>query len=1012
LTLAVANTYAGDTTVSAGTLQLLASGGLGVGNALLVAGGSLRLGGVEQVAGTVTLTGGLVEQGTLSSTALNLAAGLVDARLTGVAQLVKDSGGSVTLGAENAYTGGTWVKAGTLELLVSGGLGVGGTLAVDGGLLALGTTAQVVGALTLNGGSITGGEVMATDFALRSGVITSVLSGTASLVKSTGGTVFLSGLNQYTGDTTVESGRLVLGGSQVLSAAGGLTLNGAGTLDLGGAHWNAIRELNLNDGSIVGGTGAVATLSAGAFLVQSGMVNAILTGTGALTKSGAGTVFLNGQNSYTGETTVNAGRLVLAGEQVLARDAALTLNAGTLDLGGRFSNEVSSLTLNSGVILQGTLAAGSFLLSSGEIGSVLTGTGALTKIAAGTVTLSAQNIYAGETQVLGGRLALSGEQVLPAGTDLTVRNATLDLGIGFRNKVATLTLDSGVIANGTLEAGAMLAYAGTASTVLAGSGALTKVGGGELVLERAATYTGGTTVDAGVLRLAGNQFLAATGALSISNGGTLDLGGYSTATGAFLLEGGVVRNGSLSASNFDLRSGAIDGVLSGVGLMTKSTANTVLLNGLIAGSGTLVLNAGTFLLGASNRINDNTLIEIEPGATLDLGGFSDRVAGVLMRGGSVLRGTLFGLQYQIASGVLGTELSGQGTLEKVSDGSMEGGLALLTGANSYTGATLVTAGTLQLGDNNRIAAASYLNVRGGILDLGGFTQTTNRGVLTSGQISNGTLSLNELLDLQSGRVDAILSGTGALTKSTEGTVVLTNGNNFSGGTKLTAGTLQLQAAGALGNGNVLQVEGGALLLGGLRHEAGLVTLSGGVVSEGTLDGTGLLERRHCAGGSWRHGHVAEAKRWYRPTERRQRLHWRDSHRRWHPGVGGRWSVDRKRRAYGKWRSALPWGDHADPWFGEPQWWRDRGWDGGGFRLRGAQRNRFLGAFWDGLFGEDHRWLGKAQRTEPVSRQHDGGSRHAGAGRRRRPLCGRFAHHQRWHAGSGRSLSECGERVAA
>jgi autotransporter-associated beta strand protein len=841
VTLALANTYVGDTTVSAGTLELLAAGGLGTGNALFVSGGSLRLGGMEQVAGTVSLTGGLIEQGTLSSTALNLAAGRIDAQLTGAARLVKDSTATVTLGTLNSYAGGTWVKAGTLELLADGALGAGGDLLVDAGVLALGATTQAAGALTLNGGSLTGGALSATSFAVRSGLISSVLSGTGALVKSTEGTVVLSGQNQYSGDTVVNAGLLALAGDQVLSAAGLLTLNG-GSLDLGGASLNAIRELNLNGGSIVSGTGAMATLSAGAFLVKSGAVSAILSGSGALTKDsdgtlGGGTVRLNGQNSYTGATTVNAGLLVLAGEQVLAQGAALTVNGGALDLGGQFTNTVLSLTLTGGAVRQGTLEAGTFLLSSGEISAVLAGAGALTKISGGTVTLSGRNTYTGETQVLGGRLVLGGSQVLSEAGALTVRDATLDLGGDFTNKVGALTLDGGVLSNGTLAATSLLGTAGTVSTVLGGSGALAKSGAGELLLQRAATYTGGTALDGGILRLAGGQFLAATGTVSIASGGTLDLGGYSTSTGALLLNGGVVRNGSLSSSSFDLRSGVIDGVLAGAGLLTKSTADTVLLNGLIAGSGELVLSAGSFQLGADDRINDHTFVRIQQGATLDLGGFSERVGRLQLGGGTVVRGTLEATVYEVNSGALGVGLGGSGSLEKVSDGTAGGGLALLTGVSSYTGATLVTAGTLQLGGDNRISAASALNVQGGTFDLGGFSQTLDGGVLASGRISSGTLVLNQLLEVQSGLIDTVLAGTGALTKTTGGTVLLTQANSYSGGTTVGAGTLQLQLSGALGNGNALRVEGGSLLLGGVEQVAGVVTLAGGVLAEGTLSGT-------------------------------------------------------------------------------------------------------------------------------------------------------------------------------
>jgi autotransporter-associated beta strand protein len=838
VTLDRANLYVGETRISEGTLRLSVAGAVGSGNALVVSAGSLLLGGVEQVAGSVTLEGGYIGEGTLRSTALNLEAGRVDAQLSGSARLVKSTAATVVLGAANSYTGGTWLRAGTLELQVGGALGDGHPLEVDGGVLALGTTTQAVGMLTLRGGEILGGTLEGTQFAVESGRIASVLSGTASLVKSTGGTVVLGGQNRYSGDTTVNGGVLVLGGNDVLFASGSLTIN-AGTLDLGGAYQNSVSRLQLNGGEIVGGVGAGATIIAGSFLVAAGTIRAVLAGAGALTKEGSGSVFLEGLNTYTGATTVNDGRLVLAGNQVLAEGSALTVNGGTLDLGGAFRNKVSSMTLNAGAILQGTLEAGSFVLSSGDINAVLTGTGGLTKMSEGSASLAGANSYAGETQVLGGRLTLGGQQVLSAAAALTVRDATLDLGGNFTNKVALFTLDSGTLSNGTLEADAMVVTAGVVSTVLGGTGALTKQGTGELVFQRAATYTGGTALDAGVLRLAGNDLLSETGTLAIRSGGTLDLGGFGSRAGAFVLDGGLVRNGSLSAASFDLLSGTVDGALAGTGAVSKNSAGTVLLSGLMVGSGSLQLNAGTLRLGASDRLVDSLYLAIEAGATFDLGGFSERVGGLLIRGGSLVSGTLTASQYQIAWGVLGTGLAGDGGLAKVGDGSLGGGVALLTGLNVYTGTTAITAGTLQLGGDNRIAEASLLEVQGGTLDLGGFVQRTNNGVLAGGRIANGTLSVQQGLQLQSGLIDAVISGAGALIKNTDGLVVLTQENHFSGGTKLTAGTLQLQAVGALGEGNVLRIEGGSLALGGFVQSAGAVTLTGGVVTDGTLSGTGF-----------------------------------------------------------------------------------------------------------------------------------------------------------------------------
>ena len=353
----------------------------------------------------VTLTGGVLSEGTLSGTAFNLSAGFVGATLNGTGTLVKESAGTVVLNGANSYTGGTRVETGTLVLGVDGALTLNGSLTVNGGLLSLGATTQTLGAVTLNGGELAGGTIVASAYAVRSGTVSSVLAGLASLVKTTDGLVTLSGLNRYEGDTTVDAGTLVLGGSNVLFAAGALTVNG-GTLDLGGAYQNTVSLLQLNGGQIVGGNGAGATITAGSFLVANGTISAVLAGDGALTKNTGGTVFLNGQNTYTGLTTVNAGRLVLGGNQVLSGTAALQVNGGALDLGGQYTNNVQTVTLVDGAIERGTIGAAAFHVSNGLISASLTGTGALTKSGAGTVTLSGQNSYTGETQVLGGRLVL------------------------------------------------------------------------------------------------------------------------------------------------------------------------------------------------------------------------------------------------------------------------------------------------------------------------------------------------------------------------------------------------------------------------------------------------------------------------------------------------------------------------------------------------------------------------------------------------------------------------------
>ncbi|NBV84934.1 MAG: hypothetical protein EBS01_01420, partial [Verrucomicrobia bacterium] len=926
VTLLGANSYTGGTTISGGSLQLTLTGGIGTGGALLVAGGTLRLGGVEQFAGVVTLSSGVIEQGSLSGSGFVLQDGRVDAVLSGTAALTKELSGTVSLGAVSNFVGAVTVSAGTLALGVDGALGVGNALTVGGGVLSLGTTAQTVGSLVLSGGSITGGVVTATDYAIQNGYVSSVLAGSASLTKSTLGTATLVGLNTYAGNTTVNGGTLVLGGSQVLARNGAVVVN-AGVLDLGGAYSNAIGQLVLNDGSITGGVGASATLSAGSFTVRNGIISAVLAGTGALTKDSngsadGGTVVLSGQNTYSGDTTVNAGRLTLGGNQVLSSQAALVVNNGTLDLGGEYSNNVFSLTLNNGAIERGTISAGSFNVLNGSISAILSGSGALTKSGAGTVVLSGQNTYTGETIVTGGSLVLGGNQVLSSTAPLTVRGGTLDLGGSYSNSVALLTLDGGNIVSGSLLAGAMSIFSGTVSAVLAGTGALSKAGAGEFVLNSASTYTGGTTLSAGTLRLGASERLADAGSLVV-NGGALEMAGFRETVASLSLTSGELRNGTLTAGGFELKAGTVnvslagigavlnkttsgtvtlnvaatysggtnitdgvlalgnDGVLAssgsvrisggelalgvtsqtsgvltlsngilsggtlsatsftleagvvstqlaGTGVLTKNTSGTVLLTAASTYSGGTVLNDGTLRLGGSDRLLSTGAVTLN-GGVLDLAGNTQTAGLVTISGGLIVNGSLFGTGYAVGAGSLSTTLGGNASLVKDT-----GGTVLLTGTNTYSGGTVVKAGTLLLGADERLLATGSIAVTGGVLNLGGNTQTTAAIVLTGGTITNGRLN-GGAFDVQAGDVSAELAGSGMLTKSSAGTVTLTGANTYFGGTVLQNGTLNLGVNDTLLASGSVTLNGGELALGVTSQTVGLVTLKGGVISGGTLN---------------------------------------------------------------------------------------------------------------------------------------------------------------------------------
>jgi fibronectin-binding autotransporter adhesin len=135
-------------------------------------------------------------------------------------------------------------------------------------------------------------------------------TGNIRLIKVGGGNQTLSGTNTYTGGTRIDAGTLTLGNAtDTLANTGAINVNG-GILALG-TNSDTVGAVTLTSGSITGSTGV---LTGSSYDVQSGVVSAILGGAGvALTKSTSGTVTLTGNNTYTGNTAINQGRLAVNG---------------------------------------------------------------------------------------------------------------------------------------------------------------------------------------------------------------------------------------------------------------------------------------------------------------------------------------------------------------------------------------------------------------------------------------------------------------------------------------------------------------------------------------------------------------------------------------------------------------------------------------------------------------------------------------------------------------------------
>ncbi|NBV35292.1 MAG: hypothetical protein EBR81_16255, partial [Proteobacteria bacterium] len=439
-----------------------------------------------------------------------------------------------------------------------------GAVTVNGGELALGTTAQTVGALFLSGGAINGGVLTGTSYTVEAGTIGTVLSGAlVALTKNDVGTVLLNGSNQYGGGTTLNAGTLLLGSSERLLDSGSVTLNG-GVFDLAN-YSETIGMLTLRGGSVINGS-----LFASVFNLEVGTVNTVFSGAAKVVKTTGGLVDLLSANTYSGGTEIYDGTLRLGANNRLPVTGALTVFGGALELNS-YTQSVGTVRLSNGVISGGTLTGTSYVVEVGTISAVLAGSGVtLTKSEIGSVLLSAVNTYTGTTTVGGGTLSLGVDNALALGTSVVVSGGALALGTTTQS-VAALTLNGGLLSGGTLTGTSYAVNAGTISTVLAGGSiVLTKSEGGTVLLTGANTYGGGTVVNAGTLLLGGDERLLASGALTQA-GGVFNLGGFTQTLGAVTLNVGTTTSGTLSGASYSVLSGDISANLAGNGALTKTS---------------------------------------------------------------------------------------------------------------------------------------------------------------------------------------------------------------------------------------------------------------------------------------------------------------------------------------------------------------------------------------------------------------------------------------------------------
>ncbi|EBL6028581.1 AIDA autotransporter-like protein ShdA, partial [Salmonella enterica subsp. enterica serovar Derby] len=713
-------TSSGDWTLSGATMNLsgttnsalwVKSGTLILNGAMTAKGATVDSGTTLQIGNSGTLgtfNGDIVDNGTLTFNRSDAAA--YGSVISGSGNVVKQGGGELTLSNNNSYSGGTTIAEGTLTATAGGALGSGNidnraylkldaASASDPFIVAdltthSGATVEIGAGSTLQANTLTqqDGSTLTADLTATSGPAIRAknvnLDGTLN-VASPASQEPIRSTDDLISLALIESDNAISGDFD------GITINGnamnpdafitvVGQKNVNDTHYDLVETLTWYADRYNAAIDAHGTFNL-ADADDSFTVNTVLENVDAnsgwngqsLTKTGAGTLILNAENTYTGGTTISEGTLVAN-------------NVEALGTGNVTDN--ATLELNTG----------------GDFDNAISGSGQVVKSGDKTLTLSGANSYTGGTTISGGTLVATNVEALGSG-DVT-DNATLELNTG-----------------------------GTFDNVISGSGQVVKSGDEMLTLSGANSYTGGTTISGGTLVASNVEALGSgdvtdNATLELNTGGDFDnaisgsgqvvksgddaltLSGNNSYTG-----GTLISDGTLVASNVEaLGSGDVtndavlelntggdfDNAISGSGQVVKSGDKTLTLSGANSYTGGTTISGGTLVASnvealGSGDITDNATLELNTG-----GDFDNAISGsgqVVKSGDETL--TLSGTNTYTG----GTTISG-GTLiathvNALGTGAIDNRASLLLDAS---GQFAVTDLTTESGGNTEIGAGSTL----------------------------------------------------------------------------------------------------------------------------------------------------------------------------------------------------------------------------------------------------------------------------------------------------------------
>ncbi|WP_428898430.1 autotransporter-associated beta strand repeat-containing protein [Parelusimicrobium proximum] len=689
----------------------------------------------------------------------------------------------------------TLAKTGAGEQVLTGNNTINNSVDINGGTLTIGSESALSGGYILNitnaTFNISGGEVE--------------LSNDVNVAAS-------SVIN-----TSAEDDSLTLTGT--LSGAA-LRKTGEGALILGGSS-AFTGALDISGGAVIAGSdslnGNISSAADTAVIFDQdtdGAYTASANGAGSMIKTGSGQLELSGSNTLT-DFIIEEGEIKISASSNL--NGNLTLDGGALRTDGDISlggagTEIIVDNSDHGFITDGgtlTIADGTQIFGSG--GVVKDGSGTLVLDTTGASYLGDTKIYGGVLSIKdGASLGDSASSVILDGGSLYVSdNTSVNRAVQVNNTAGSVDIASGKTVG--------------ISGPVTGAGKLIKDGSGTLVLGGAASHTGGTDINAGILQATSETLsgavnndaslvfdqgadgtfigsISGTGDIDKKGAGTLTLSGNNTFTGNINIEEGSLRGDSLSLSSDVITSSdttlifgqsfndSYSHSVSGAGGVRKEGAGVLELSGVntysggtfITGDGALMISADTALGAAGSSV------------MLDGGHMMSKAGSTFSTSRDFILSNPSQTEANYITAGAGSDMTISGIISGSSFVKLGTGTLTLTGNNTHTNGTQIQEGTLAAAKDD-VFGTGFLAITGGTLQA-----TDSFGLDRSVYIAGATGGFN----VDSGKtldVNSVIYGGGTINKTGDGVLSLNYYNSYTGGINITGGKVAGDAYSILGD---------------------------------------------------------------------------------------------------------------------------------------------------------------------------------------------------------------------